>query len=355
MMVGLNRTLPLMVLGLILLLSGNGSVRAEGGSSATAVSPHLEEPIVAGRNLVYCATFQLAWNQMKEDIIRDDIVLEKPLDCVRHLNRGLSTIRDIDENDYLARAGLGRDKIASRINQELQVRFGRSAPRVEDRFDRDDVILAYAFLRKELRFENRFQVYARALRFGGGTDFIPVEAFGIGPENDSTSRPARAQVEVIDYRDRTDFIIRLRSDEPREEIILARINPSQTILSTLERIEERIKAGSPRIMGDDDILLIPKLELSIDYTFTPLLGLFLLNAGFEDYFVQEARQDVRFRLDESGASVESQGVFALKKGGASGKSLIVDGPFMLYIKRKDGGYPYFAMWVENADNMVRSR
>ena len=68
----------------------------------------------------------------------------------------------------------------------------------------------------------------------------------------------------------------------------------------------------------------------------------------------EARQEVRFRLNECGATVKSEAIFALKKGGAGRKILIFNRPFMLYLKKKDAEYPYLAMWVENDGLMVKS-
>jgi len=34
----------------------------------TIITAHLEEKIVPGKNVIYCSTFQLAWNESREEI-----------------------------------------------------------------------------------------------------------------------------------------------------------------------------------------------------------------------------------------------------------------------------------------------
>jgi len=36
-----------------------------------------------------------------------------------------------------------------------------------------------------------------------------------------------------------------------------------------------------------------------------------------------------------------------------GKHLIFDKPFLFCLKEKNGKYPYFAMWVDNAELMLK--
>ena len=37
----------------------------------TLITPHMEEPIVPGKNLIYCSTFQIAWNELQENLIKE--------------------------------------------------------------------------------------------------------------------------------------------------------------------------------------------------------------------------------------------------------------------------------------------
>jgi hypothetical protein len=318
----------------------------------------MDAALEPGRNIIFCSTFQIAWNEMKDTIIKEDILLDEHLDLVYRLNRQLSTREDISGDDYLAIAGFGTDNIAGRINEILKSRFGTEAPVVDSKYNDDDVILAYAFMRKILEFENAFEDFENPLTFHSGDNPSKVEAFGIFNYSDDRHGSLRSQVEIIEYSHRNDFIIRLKSKHPDDEIILAMTDPGETLLETYEKVNWRI-ARSERYSSIDelrgnDFLQIPKIDLSIDHEYSSLLGLNLLNKGYEKYFVAEARQDLRFTLDESGATARSEAIFAIKKGDDSFRIMLFDKPFMIYLKKKDASYPYLALWVGNADFLVEN-
>ncbi|UCG51036.1 MAG: hypothetical protein JSW58_12645 [Candidatus Latescibacterota bacterium] len=322
---------------------------------ATRVTPHMEAPIKPGQNVVFCSTFQIAWNHLKNDIIKDDIRLEKPLELIRILNLERTVRTGISEGDYLAVAGYGSKNIADEINQALKRKFGDEAPTVDNVYNQDDVILAYAFLLKVLQFENAFEDFKDPMTFHGGDNEALVESFGIYKYSEDRHRWLGDKVEVLDYEQHGDFIVRLESKHPDDEIILARVKPGKTLLQTYEQVDTRIARSKPEGLSKGDLLMIPKIDFSLDHQYSSLVGLHVLNKGFEDYFVQEARQDIRFTLDESGASVKSAATLAIKKGPpVDFKMLVFHDPFMIYLKKRDAKYPYLAMWIGNPDLMVES-
>ena len=144
--------------------------------------------------------------------------------------------------------------------------------------------LAYAFLLKELQFENAFEDFRHPITFYGRRGALHVEAFGIDHYTDQRHRKLRDQVDIIDYRDQHDFIIRLTPKAGDDEIILARVKPERTLLETFERVSERIvdsgRNSTSERLSENDILQIPKFELSIDHTYSSLLGLHLLSPLF---------------------------------------------------------------------------
>lgn len=320
----------------------------------TSVTPHMEAPIVPGWNSVFCSTFQIAWNDMKDGIVGEDIRLEKPLELVLILNRSLSTDADIQEEDYLAMVGYGSDNIADRINEALRAKFGSDAPHVDEQYNEDDVILAYAYLIKELLFESAFEDFTNSMSFYVGNGYSKVRGFGIGKYADESHRRLRDQVEIFDYVNHRDFIVRLKSQHPDDEIILARVKPGKTLLETYRMVDAKIEGSNPELLEEKDTLQIPKFDLSIDHSYSPVVGLFLLNKGFERYFVAEAKQNIRFKLDECGATVRSEAELAIKKGPpVDFKVLVFNVPFMLYLKRKGSAFPYLAIWIGNAELLVK--
>jgi hypothetical protein len=345
--------LQLLAFGAFVLMAMNLRSSENEGSQSTVLTPHMETPVQSGQNLIFCPTFQIAWHQLRAEIVREDILLEKPAALVPYLNKGLSTWKDLWEPDYVAMAGFAGDDVVGRINGALGNKFGGGAPRLADAYPDPETIIAYAYLEKVLRFENVFENLEDPLLFHEAGGRRPVTGFGIELMADGPSHQRlRAQVEVIRYERGGDLIIRLKAAGTQDDIILAKVRPERDLLSTYEKIRAASAAGAPLRLNDRDILKIPKIDFSISRTYTSLLGLHLRNRGFEDYFFAEARQAVRFRLDETGAAVRSEGKAVLKKGEYQGQVLIFNGPFMLYIKKKEARYPYLALWIDNTELMI---
>jgi hypothetical protein len=357
------------------LLASKGLSPAKGALSpipdkyaATTVTPHLEAEISSGRNLLYCATFQVAWDQLRDDILDGHpIQLESDPPIVQALNHRLVGKQDISAEYYLAMAGFGRDRIVERIARELQRKFDRT-PGLDLLCGPDD-ILAYAFLEKSIPFDTEFQVLADPLKFSDG---VEVQAFGVEQE-----RGAADQVAILDYRNADDFIIRLqgspqvdaemefgaRIDRPRisDDIILAKVAPQATLRETVEavlaRASEEAKGQTESSLGPQEVLRIPKIDVDILHRYTELVGKPLLNKGFEGYPISEALQAVEFKLDETGAKVRSEAAILVMKGIILPERLrefVFDKPFLLCLKEKEARYPYLAIWVDNSELLVKA-
>jgi len=353
----LKRFLVVITIFMVLLIAVK-SIEANDDLKKSHVTSHMEVPIQTDQNIIYSSTFQIAWNRLKNDVINEDIKVEKPVEIVPFLNKGLSSEADISEKDYLAMAGFVRDDIVGKINRDLKRKFGFDALLLDaTQYDDPDIILAYAYLNKNLQFENPFEDFKHPITFYTERGREEIEGFGI---HKYSSKPEHSkikkQVEILHYENQRNFIIRLNSKSTDDEIILAKIAPEKTLLKTFEKINSKISGCRPMYLEKNDILQIPKFNLALIHSYSSLLGVHLANKGFEDYFFYQATQNINFKLDESGAKVKSESRIALKKGGGiTFKILIFNSPFLLYVKKKDGKYPYLVMWIENTELMVKSK
>lgn len=356
------------------LLPGKGPSRTKSTLSpvpdkypATTVTAHLEAEIGSGRNLLYCVIFQIAWDQLRDDVLDGrPLQLEGDPPVARALNERLVGKRDISEKYYLAMAGLGRERIVERIEQALREKFDRT-PRLDLLCGPGD-ILAYAFLEKSIPFDTEFQVLP-PLEFGDG---VEVQAFGIDQE-----RGAEDQVVILDYRTADDFVIKLqgspqvdadiefgaRIDRPRisDDVILAKVAPQATLRETVEavlaRASSEARGQTKSSLGPQEVLQIPKIDADVLHRYSDLVGRPLLNRGFEGYPISEALQAVKFTLDETGAEVRSEAAILVVKGIAMPEGLrefVFDKPFLLCLKEKNAKYPYLAMWIDNSELLVKA-
>jgi hypothetical protein len=357
------------------LLSSKGPSRTKSTLSpipdkypTTTVTAHLEAGIGSGRNLLYCATFQIAWDQLRDDVLGGHpLQLEGDPPVARALNEQLVGKRDISGEYYLAMAGFGRDRIVERIEQALRKKFDRT-PGL-DLLCESDEILAYAFLEKSIPFDTEFQVLPDPLKFDDG---VEVQAFGIDQE-----RGAEDQVVILDYRSAGDFVIKLqgspqvdaeiefgaRIDRSRisDDVILAKVAPQATLRETVEtmlaRASEEARGQTESSLGPQEVLRIPKIDVDVLHRYSDLVDRLLLNPEFEGYFISEALQAVKFTLDETGAEVRSEAEIFVTKGIVTPERLrkfVFDKPFLLCLKEKKAEYPYLAMWIDNSELLVKA-
>lgn len=94
----------------------------------TIVTPHLEHAIPAKTNVLWCGTFQLAWNELC-DLSDGQVELEPASTMAELLNRQTTSKQDLDNSSYVAMAGLASRGTYEKIQKELNAKFnGQASP-----------------------------------------------------------------------------------------------------------------------------------------------------------------------------------------------------------------------------------
>lgn len=107
----------------------------DGSSEAleqTVVVPTLDTPIPTNKSVIWCSSFQLAWNHLKLDVARGPIQLQNAEAIADRLNRAEQTEDDIDVQDYYAAAGFVKDGIIEKIQSEMRRNFPDTRPPAPD-------------------------------------------------------------------------------------------------------------------------------------------------------------------------------------------------------------------------------
>lgn len=351
----------------------------------TLITAHLDAPVIPGQNLIYCATFQIVWNQLADEIIKEPIALEGNPLTAQMLNKRTFEKHELSESAYLAMIGFGYDNIIEKIKHALKEKFNREADLLRAAENAD--LVSYAYLEKNLPFDTVFDVFDEPLSFNN----TPVQSFGLREDGQ-----AILQVTVLDYINPDDFIIKLHASrkidqEPKagipvrhpritDDVILAKVTPLPTLAETVQVVFERINAEkykqlakgpyteenrrksyllSPMIDSlASEILQIPKLNIKIQCNFTELVGRKLQNQHFEHYKIAQAIQAVKFQLDETGAQLSSEALMGLTFGvhiaEPDPRKFIFDKPFLLCLREKGAQHPYLVLWVGNSDLLVKA-
>jgi hypothetical protein len=101
------------------------------------------------------------------------------------------------------------------------------------------------------------------------------------------------------------------------------------------------------VFGRGDVLEVPETVWKIDHRLLELIDKVLANVGGP---IKDAMQILEFRLARSGAEVESEALIA---AASAPLRLVFDRPFLIYMQEQGADQPFFAMWVDNAELLVR--
>jgi hypothetical protein len=347
----------------------------------TEISPHLRCPIRPGRNVLWCGSFQLAWNKLAELLGEDPRFHDEPK-MVGLLNKKDFTQKHLDEESYVAMAGFVRDNIHDKIRLALWAKFqGRARPRFipsKDLTPRPQDIVAYAYMFKHLEFGTPFEDLSDPIDFNGAK----IVCFGVDSGKTAPEKMLR-QVNILSYKDQDDFVIELKTKSKGDRIILAKIAPAATVRQTIAEVDQRISAGERERqkkaaelagkydqkiiarmllnMQPGDILKIPKINFDLTRTYRELYGcpLIIKNPKIaKDVGIGSAVQNIRFQMDEKGIRLLSEAHISLTCSAEYTPHehiMIFDKPFLLLMKRRDAAVPYFALWVDNPELLCKKK
>jgi len=326
---------------------------APGELKKTTVTAHLGAPIEKDRNLLYCATAQLAWNELCK-LAGGPVKLSGNPPAAAALNRREVTRADLDEASLVAVAGFGGPALAKKIRAEIAAKQAiTAAPRQLGPIDAlpPGELAAYCLLAKGLPFEWAFD-----RQYGMAFAGEQVQNWGIHQYTDSEEREkkAAAQLHLYDYKSKDDFILEIDTRSKSDQLILAKVPPAPTLKKLVEAVSARMAASKPET-GMDNLanMEVPIIDFDVAHDFAELSGKRITAPGSKANGKQlaVARQAVRFRLDERGVTLFGEMVIVTCI--SEQRDFIFDEPFLVMIRKRNSKLPYFALWVANGELLAK--
>ena len=324
----------------------------------TQLVAHPDVPLDPAKNLLWCGTLQLAWNEATK-LVGEPLHFTTPSPTADLLNRMDFKRGDLDPGSYVALADFERNQVEQKIREALEEVFHGAAspeliPPVPAHPGPYDFV-AYAYLYKNLEFAKPF-ANDQHLFFEGKA----VKSFGFNSDNNLPAG-TREQVSIDDYRSPDDFVIELKTKAAGDQLILAKVAPGATLQATMASVLARAaKAGIKMGVTPQDRLAVPKLNFDLRRDFPELEGLkYVPGANSrikEPLVISKAEQLVRFQLNEKGAVLKSEAVMVMRAMVAmAGHDMIFDKPFLILMKQVEAKEPYFALWVGNGTLLVAEK
>lgn len=217
--------------------------------SRTEMVATKEDPISGGKNVVWCATLQISWDRLRNDLFGGRLEIQGSKEKSERLNASPFDTGSLDVRDYYVAAGWVKDGIIGKVRDDLSRRFpGESDPLPEAS---EFAAVSYAFLKIGLKFPIPYFESREPLQFrdGSGRE-TPVTSFGIRHEDDYAYGSMRRQVMPLyasndgDGGPQKEFVLDLYDESDPYQLLVARIDFKGTLGETLRDMDERIRTWS---------------------------------------------------------------------------------------------------------------
>lgn len=301
----------------------------------------------ANTSYIYCSSMEIMWNELRL------LLNETPKPCdenelIQKLNHAVPSNYQspLEEQFVVAQAGLVKDSIVEKIDNELTEKFQTQSdlsPMISP-----EAVVAFAYLKRNVEFKRNLDDEFNAELFN---NIMKVDYFGID-EGDPSRK--RKDVFIHDFKNVDDFIIEIKCKDSLDEIYFAKVEPSRTLLKTYELMMRRINSNHLERFSGSDILKIPYMKFDTTASFSELTGVMLCNDKLNHKSFQEVQQRISLDLNDQGIKLISSAMQILDFADFERpppRVLAFNKPFLMVMKRKGLEEPYFLYWVNGTEFM----
>lgn len=326
----------------------------------------LEDEIT--KNSAWCGTFQLVWNDMQDEVVKQDIVFQKQLEIVENLNKQTFKESDISEEYYYKKFGLMTLKLKEEIETGIQEKFNEPSdildmvdwsgvPEDDSGYGEDEkTYLFYVMLFREFNFEKEFTELENDVFKGSEEEYEDVKYFGINYES---SEELFSQVDVLYYNSEEDFAVLLNTKEG-DEVILSKGENGNTYSDIYNSIlEKEEEYTGKKYFTENDTLKVPTLDLDVLREYDELVAGGNPDKMFYDSEgdlceISKAIQTIKFSLDKSGGKIKSEALIVMKENAVAFEPEEIeyryfefDSEFNIFLRESGKDLPYFAANIDN--------
>lgn len=321
--------------------------------SGIMIVPTMHDKISADTS--WCGTFQLVWNDMKNEVVKQDIIFTPQEEIVENLNKEEFTEDMLSDEYYFKIYGLKSLSLKEQIEKGIKEKFNQTSDILND-FDWSEDALNnpenpdtsryffYVMLYREFQFLKEFDKLENA-KFGQNADNI--EYFGI---DSKTKNEIGDQIDVLYYNSKDDFAI-LINTKSDDEVIFCKNPIGDNFSQIYKNMNEQAEKYSGSLFFEDiDEFKAPKIDFNEKKEYKELQNKEFITADGEIAEIEKAIQSVKFSLDEKGGKIKSEAAIDMKLESAAfvepeiiePRYFYVDDTFALFLREKGQEMPYFA-------------
>lgn len=275
-----------------------------GTNKNISVLPTMQDEV--SDNSAWCGTFQLAWNDLQDNLVGGDVKFETSNKFVENLNKQTFTEASIPEEYYYKNWGVRNLSLKKEIEKGIKDKFNETSDILDlfswpenDEDVGENEYFFYSMLRRDFEFEKEFTILEKN-KFANTEN---VEYFGI---NSETNEQVRNQVEVLYYTNKNDFAVILYTKED-DQVMLVRNPEGDSFEKIYENVNKKYeKDRGSKTFGKEDTLSVPNLNIDELKEFTELEhNPFKVKDG-STAIIDQAYQTIKMKLDNKGGSIKSE-------------------------------------------------
>ncbi len=314
------------------------------------VVPTMNDKITADSS--WCGTVQLVWNDLKNELVKGDVVFNPQPEMVKNLNKEDFNESMLSEDYYFKIYGLKTLELKEQIEKGVKEKFNQTS-NIIDNFDWSDNTgyLFYTMLYRKFEYWNAFD----NLENGNfGNKYENIEYFGV---DENTENYKGDQIQVLYYNSKDDFAI-LINTKTNDEVIFCK-NPKGNNFNDIYKNmnDEASKYTGNKQFEDKDEFKAPKLTINETRKYEELTKKEFNTADHDTVEIKEAIQTIQFTLDENGGEIKSEfGFWATASDTTLEKPryFYVDDTFAIFLRESGKEKPYFAGRVDDITKFQNS-
>lgn len=302
-------------------------------------------------NDIWCATFQIAWEELKNHFKSEIIFKDENNELLNRLNNTKFGLNSISEEDYyITVQERSNTDLSQKINEDLMNKFNTKSDILNNMNLRgNNGIIIYSYLNKEYNFLKQFEIKNIDFTDNDNNEML-VQGFGISYDSKSN---LLKNIKEAYYKDYYNFGISLNTKEDEEIILIT----TENIENEFEDIWKEYKnnlSNNRTDFNEGDVLSIPCINVNYVINYDELCKKEIKNA--DDEYIECALQNINFALNENEGYLQTEELSmtgSMSSAPSKSKLFIFNKPFVLFIKEKEKENPYFAIKIWNDSFLIK--